>query len=601
MAEIKEENFKNKLVKTALLALIIFLSPALTRSVNAASLYFSPSSGSFAVGSKFTVVIYVSTTDQAMNAASGVVSYSSDKLELVTLSKNGSVFNLWVAEPSFSQSAGTINFEGIVMNPGYTGANGKLVTATFKVKSDGPVQLRFNSASVLANNGIGTNILNKMGSAQFNAVSEEPAAPKPTTPPAAETPKTETKPVQPAKETTTTEPAAAGVPPLPEIISSSHPDQDKWYNATQAKFNWSLPPGVTAVSLLLGESPNAIPTVIYTPPVAEKVIDNLTDGTWYFSVRFKNSAGWGETARYRLKVDTTPPSDFTIKFVSGQAPTDIRPIVTFTTTDNLSGIDFYKIRVINGLSVEGVEESQNSNLYMLSPQSPGKKTLFVQAFDKAGNYTTNIADFEVKGLEAPILTKYPRELIEGKNFAVEGQTIPNAQVTIWLKREDSNTALGKTTSDGTGRFSLNYTKDSVAGLYKLWAEAQDQLGQRTYPSAEYDLKINPGNTFKLPLWAYNTLLALAVLGVLGFLAILTGRLGKRAVFYRGAVNRQARRANIAFTYLRNSAKRFIRLLESAGRKRRLTKEEKIILANVKKDLLDVETAIKKDARLFKRN
>ena len=66
-----------------------------------------------------------------MNAASGVISFPADKLEVVSLSKTGSVFTLWVQEPSFSNSAGTINFEGIVLNPGFIGAAGKTPTIKF--------------------------------------------------------------------------------------------------------------------------------------------------------------------------------------------------------------------------------------------------------------------------------------------------------------------------------------------------------------------------------------------------------------------------------------------------------------------------------------
>src|SRR3989344_4849624 len=98
-------------------ALFVF-APVLA---HAATLGFSPSSGSYTVGSVVTANIYVSSADQAMNAASGAISFPSDKLEVTSLSKTGSIFTLWVQEPSFSNSAGTVNFEGIALNPGFTG------------------------------------------------------------------------------------------------------------------------------------------------------------------------------------------------------------------------------------------------------------------------------------------------------------------------------------------------------------------------------------------------------------------------------------------------------------------------------------------------
>lgn len=50
---------------------------------NAATLYFSPSSGSYAVGDTLSANVYVSSADQALNAASGVILFPQDKLEIV--------------------------------------------------------------------------------------------------------------------------------------------------------------------------------------------------------------------------------------------------------------------------------------------------------------------------------------------------------------------------------------------------------------------------------------------------------------------------------------------------------------------------------------
>lgn len=133
----------------------------------AATLYLSPSSGEYSVGKTFSVNVYVSSADQAMNAASGAISFPQDKLEVTSLSKTGSILTLWVQEPSFSNSAGTVNFEGIVFNPGFIGVGGKVITINFKVKAAGAIPLNFSSGSILANDGKGTNILENLGSAQL--------------------------------------------------------------------------------------------------------------------------------------------------------------------------------------------------------------------------------------------------------------------------------------------------------------------------------------------------------------------------------------------------------------------------------------------------
>lgn len=135
--------------------------------VDAATLSFSPASGPHPVGSSFTVGVYVGTVDQAMNAASGVISFPKDMLEIISVSKSGSIFTIWAEEPVFSNNDGTVSFEGLVPNPGFMGSSGKILTMTFRVRSVGSSIIRFSSSSALANDGKGTNILAGVGTAQF--------------------------------------------------------------------------------------------------------------------------------------------------------------------------------------------------------------------------------------------------------------------------------------------------------------------------------------------------------------------------------------------------------------------------------------------------
>ena len=113
--------FSNGVYKIALIFLFFGLLPV---STEAATLYFSPSSGEYVVSRTLSVSVYVSSAGQAINSASGIISFPQDKLEVTSLSRTGSIFTLWVQEPSFSNSAGTVNFEGVVLNPGFTGATG---------------------------------------------------------------------------------------------------------------------------------------------------------------------------------------------------------------------------------------------------------------------------------------------------------------------------------------------------------------------------------------------------------------------------------------------------------------------------------------------
>jgi len=142
---------------------IFFISAAWAQ---AASLSLSPSSGTYTVGANFSVSLYVSSSDQAINAVTARISYPKDKLSVNSISK-GSIINFWAEEPSFNNNTGLINLSGVSLNPGFTGKSGKIITISFKVKGEGKVNLSLPYAQVLANDGSGTDILKAAGGAQF--------------------------------------------------------------------------------------------------------------------------------------------------------------------------------------------------------------------------------------------------------------------------------------------------------------------------------------------------------------------------------------------------------------------------------------------------
>ena len=85
----------------------------------AATLSVSPGTGVYTAGQTFTVRVVVNTAGANINAAEGTLSFKPEELSVVSVAK-GSIFNLWTADPSFSNSAGTVTFSGGTPT-GYTG------------------------------------------------------------------------------------------------------------------------------------------------------------------------------------------------------------------------------------------------------------------------------------------------------------------------------------------------------------------------------------------------------------------------------------------------------------------------------------------------
>lgn len=174
-------------------------------SAKAALLYFSPSSGNHTAGNILNVSVLVNTQGQAINNADATIRFPANLLEVVSISKTGSIFSLWVEEPVFSNTAGTINLNGGLPTPGFTGSAGRVVTVAFRMKAAGSASLVFTSGAVRANDGFGTDVLSSMGTATFTVspapVPVPPPTPEPTlvSPPVVETPvvETPTAPLQP--------------------------------------------------------------------------------------------------------------------------------------------------------------------------------------------------------------------------------------------------------------------------------------------------------------------------------------------------------------------------------------------------------------------
>ncbi|MBU4257207.1 four helix bundle protein [Patescibacteria group bacterium] len=371
-------------------SIFYILNPSLAQ---AASLYFSPSSGSYTVGSNFSVTVYVSSADQAMNAVSGAISFPVDKLEAVSVAKTGSIVSLWVQEPSFSQAA--VNFEGIVLNPGYTGVAGKIITVNFKAKQAGNAPLVFSSGAILANDGQGTNILTGMGGGNYEIILKTAAPPA------------EKKPAPTLPSSAEEKAELAEVIGKPEITSPTHPDQAVWYNNNDIKFNWELPYGITGVSVLLNEKSDSDPGSVSDGLFSTKEYQDLEDGIWYLHLKLKDKSGWSEINHFKVQVDTTPPLPFKINIDTKEGAA--LPVLYFKTTDAVSGIDKYEIK-ISSLNGKNFIVEAEAVSFALPPLPPDEYTAIVKAIDRAGNEIMADTDFIVKPTEAPCIKSCPKKL-----------------------------------------------------------------------------------------------------------------------------------------------------------------------------------------------
>jgi hypothetical protein len=577
-----------KVYKIVLVAL--FLS-ALPVAAKAATLYFSPASGSYAVGKTIAATIYVSSADQAANAASGTVAFPADKLEVTSLSKTGSILSLWVQEPVFSNSAGTIDFEGIAFNPGFTGTGGKLITVNFRVKAAGTAALNFSSGSVLANDGQGTNILTGLGKAQFNLGEE--VVPE--------------VPIVPVAPTVTSSSGPVSIPAAPQISSSTHPDPNKWYAVKTAEFAWRLSADTTGARLLVGKIAEAVPTVNYIPAISAKKISDLEDGVWYFSVRLRNGAGWGSIAHFRFQIDTAPPTAFTVTELVDADNAEPTAKFVLSASDATSGISHYEVQ-IDGEAPQTWQDD-GTKTYVTSPLAPGKHILIAKAIDKAGNSADSSLEFTIDQsellasseslelLEPPVIAEYPKKITSGEALIIRGTTkYPNAQTVVQFVGEGNEARNQVVENDANGNFTFVTEEKFKDGVYKVQAEVVDEQGIRSAPSEKIIIYIGQPAFLKIGSWLINVLAVLIpFVALLLILMFMVWYGWHKFSLFRKKLKKEVSEAEAAthqaFDQLTESVRRHVKMLEKTGRKRALTKEEEKIVKYCKKNLAGTEKCV----------
>ncbi len=335
-----------------------------------ASLSLSPRSVTIEVGETTTVQVLVASTGQAINAAEATVSFPKELLEASAVSKSGSVLTLWAVDPASSNTGGTATFSGGLPSPGYTGGAKRVISITFRAKKAGTATLTLGAAQVLANDGLGTNILSGTAGATITIREKAP---------------TNANITPPAEPTTL---------PAPTIVSDTHPDQNRWYVVREVAARWTAGAGVRGYNAVFDQSATTVPPEVDEGTTAIFRRTNLTDGVWYLHVRARYQQQWSVVRHFAFQIDGTPPAQFSLT-VDHPHPNDQQATVTFETTDATSGV-----AKTEG-ALDGGAFAVVTSPWTLTKLLPGSHTVTARATDRAGNVRETTMTISVEGQPAP--------------------------------------------------------------------------------------------------------------------------------------------------------------------------------------------------------
>lgn len=376
---------------------------AIATTAQAATLGFSPASGSHAVGQSWTVTASVNAAGQAINASEGTITWTTSTLSLKSISTSGSIFQFWAIQPSGSDATGRVIFSGGLPSPGYSGGGGTILRLTFQAKATGTGLVQMTGGKVLANDGQGTDVLTAQGKATYTLT--------------AATASTPTTPSVPAR-------------PTPLLTVTGFPNQSQWYAADRAGIAYSRPSGLLGVSYVLDQQPSTTPpeTVNNTSGTFELTVPS--DGLWYLHLRGKYDSGWSATAHYALRRDTVPPEAFTLRLNQPRGSDDPAPQVEFSTTDATSGIAKYTA------ALDGDAAQDVSSPYTLNIRQAGQHRVRIVAFDQAGNQREASLEFTTTGYPAPVITSASSPLLLLDPLVVRGTATAGDVVTVYVNGEE---------------------------------------------------------------------------------------------------------------------------------------------------------------------
>lgn len=237
----------------------------------------SPETRIITAGSEFSVDLDLTTGGEEINAVEASVLYDPQTVVVKDVVMDHSFCpSAFVIERTFDNDAGIASVACVVPGGISPDSASVLATLVLEPRSVGAFSLRFaSSTSVLANDGLGTNVLRETTDGSYSVISGTSSI---------------------------------------ALFSPTHPNSERWYNTTSVQFYWDEPEGETADEYQLHSS--IVPSTEWATTTSTSVlIEAPGDGTYYFHLR---EADGSLAVPYKIQIDSMPPPPPTLR-ASGTA------------------------------------------------------------------------------------------------------------------------------------------------------------------------------------------------------------------------------------------------------------------------------------------
>lgn len=304
------------------------------------------------------IAIKVFTGGEAINTAEAVVNYDPQMAEVLDIITTNSFCeqDLFIMK-AIDNENGVVDIACVLPSPGFSEPNGIVAELLIQPLKGGQLSLHFgDETKVLANDGLGTNVLRLAIDGSYNIVSYDDQ--------------------QNIKEPLT-------------VFSYTHPNSERWCKRKNVQFSWFDIKGAK-YRYALNNIPDFIPSEENITSENSLSFDVDKDGIYYFHLLPEVNGNVGTVAHFKVMIDFTPPLLPIVK--TSQTNINVGEIVRFAFVgqDELSGIQAgYYVKIDEGILLPVAQP-----LY-IPFLSSGKHFVTIRVFDKAGNFSDTEVEIKV--------------------------------------------------------------------------------------------------------------------------------------------------------------------------------------------------------------
>jgi len=287
-----------------------------------------------------------------VSAVGAKISYDRNVFDILKVSKDKSIVNLWVQEPK--KIFPPIGFGGGIMYPGFEGV-GELFNFELQVRASTTTTSSIVSIindEALSSDGSGLRLISTTTPVTINI--------------------------------STTSITKTGFANL-AIKSATHSANNWSNNNSKIWFNW---PAGYQIAYGFNSKADTVP-VSSLKSLSSISFDNVKDGTYYLHLKFVDQAKATKVLHYKVMLDTKKPTNLLVIKTLPKKTGDLLKI-SMKAKDVLSGIAYYNI------ILDGKGNKTTKSAFSLVVKQPGSHRLTVRVFDKAGNFVENNSTFVLK-------------------------------------------------------------------------------------------------------------------------------------------------------------------------------------------------------------